>query len=199
MMPERDPILKYEDEQRIRALLAAEARADGLRTPESVERVLLGELRRRNRMAAIRRLAGAGAIAATTLFGLFWMRPDSSPVAPKTTPAPVAAVAPPAPVEVAIARPAPPPVRRPAVGQARPRRVVEPTPQLPAEFIPVGAWQALEPMERGAIVRVRMPKSSLPAMGIPVSGDRWNEFIPADIVLGEDGTMRAVRIVNTFQ
>ena len=68
-----------------------------------------------------------------------------------------------------------------------------------SEFIPVGTWQALEPMERGSIVRVRLPKSSLPGFGIPVSADRWNESIPAEVVLGEDGSMRAVRFVSARQ
>jgi hypothetical protein len=67
------------------------------------------------------------------------------------------------------------------------------------EFIPVGAWQAYEPMERGAIVRVRLPKSSLPGFGIAVSADRWNESLPADVVLGEDGSMRAIRLVSNVE
>lgn len=72
------------------------------------------------------------------------------------------------------------PVRRGTVAPAR-------------EFIPVGFWSGNEPMDRGTIVRVRLPKSALPAMGIPVSAERWGETVPAQVLLAEDGIVRAVR------
>jgi hypothetical protein len=54
-------------------------------------------------------------------------------------------------------------------------------------------------MERGSVHRVRLPRSSLTTFGIPVRPDRWNESVPADIVIGEDGTVRAVRFVSPMQ
>ena len=87
--------------------------------------------------------------------------------------------------------PSAPAKRRPAARRAAPVEA--------AEFIPVGAWQALEPIERGTIVRVRLPNSSLPGFGIPVSADRWNESFPADVVLAEDGSMRAIRLISNVQ
>lgn len=194
MKPES--MLPYDEEVKLRRLLRAAAEGDGMTTPGGVEQMLLSRLRREKRRAAAARVVGAGAIAATVLFGLGLLRERERPL-----PQPVAAVAPaPAPAAVAVDVPEAPraveavrrPRRRPVAREAAPR--VE-----AAEFIPVGAWQALEPMERGSIVRVRLSKASLPAFGIPVSPEVWNESIPADVVLGEDGTMRAVRFVRTSQ
>jgi hypothetical protein len=49
----------------------------------------------------------------------------------------------------------------------------------------------------GQIVRVRLPRSSLFAMGIelPVE-NQTTDKIKADLLIGEDGVMKAVRIVN---
>jgi len=200
MTPNRDPILSYDAEQRLRHLLATAAETDGLSTPGRVETALIGELRRRNRRVLTRRFAAVGALAAAVLLGLFFARPRPADL---PTPAPVTAAAPlqvpETPREPAIAPPPAPKVVN--VPHRRPRKPFEQQRIAAAQsdFIPVGTWQALEPMERGSIVRVRLPKSSLPSLGIPVSADRWNEFIPADVVLGEDGTMRAVRFVKASQ
>jgi hypothetical protein len=190
MTPDRNPILSYQDEELLRGALAEAARTDGLETPSRVEAALRGELRRRNRRGTALRVLAAGAIAATVLLGLWGSRPTApAPVAPVVaqiptpTPAPVVAKKTSAPVPVRR--------RRPVVQRTEPEEV--------AEFIPVGAWQAMEPIERGTIVRVRLPKSSLPGFGIPVSADRWNESFPADVVLAEDGSMRAIRFVSNVQ
>lgn len=198
MMPDRNPILSYDAEQRLRDLLASTAETDGLRAPDRVEAALIGELRRRKRWLLTGRLAAAGALAAAVLIGLLLTRP-----APPIPAPPPIAVSKPLEEKYAPA-PAPPPA--PVVMKVpyrQPRKPIEQQQRIaaikPNEFIPVGAWQALEPMERGSIVRVRLPKSSLPGLGIPVSADRWNESIPADVVLGEDGTLRAVRFVKASQ
>ena len=187
-----ESMLPYEEEAKIRRLLRAAAAGDGLSTPDRVERVLVERMRQARRRAAGVRVFAAGAIAATVLFGLGLLRDreEAAPVAAVVTPpkAPVIET-----VEAAPAvEPAKPVKRRRANRERAPR--MEPT-----EFIPVGAWQAIEPMERGSIVRVRLSKSTLPVLGIPVSPDVWNETVPADVVLGEDGTMRAVRFVRTAQ
>ena len=194
MTPDRNPILSYDTEQRLRAVLAEAAKTGGLQTPERVETALVAELRRRNRRILAGRTAAVGALAAAVMFGLFLTRP-TKPVAPP----PIAASA---PIEKITPVPSAPPVAINA--RVNRRRAPRPVERRVAavertEFIPVGPWQAMEPMERGSIIRVRLPKSSLPGFGIPVSADRWHETIPADIVLAEDGSMRAVRFVNTRQ
>ncbi len=201
MKPEQ--ILSFEEEQRMRALLAAAADSDGLTTPARVEQALRGELRRRARRGLAVRVAAAGTLAAAVLVGLALNRPPASVPAEPAVPVPLVAAESPRPAALT-----PMPAGRAALrAEARPRprarrRLEPPTVEQQgetSEFIPVGTWQALEPMERGSIIRVRLPKSSLPGFGIPVSADRWNESIPADVVLGEDGSMRAVRFVTTSQ
>jgi hypothetical protein len=201
MTPDGNPILSYDAEHRLRTLLAGAALRDGLQAPPQVEKALVGSLRRRNRRMMAGRIALASALAATVLLGLHLTRP----VAP-SVPSPVSANVP----ERFASDPSPAAQVRPSVVAKTPKRqrirrgAPKPAIQNLAareqnDFIPVGPWQAVEPMERGSIVRVQLPKSSLPGFGIPVSADRWNESIPADIVLGEDGTMRAVRFINTRQ
>jgi hypothetical protein len=188
-----ESMLPYEEETKVRGLLRAAAAGDGMSTPDRVERVLVERMRQARRRAAGMRVFAAGAIAATVLFGLGLLRDREES-------APVAAIAPaPAAPAVAVAAEAAPAIE-PAKPARRRRANRERAPRMEtAEFIPVGAWQAIEPMERGSIVRVRLSKSTLPALGIPVSPDVWNETVPADVVLGEDGTMRAVRFVRTAQ
>jgi hypothetical protein len=49
--------------------------------------------------------------------------------------------------------------------------------------------------EDGAIVRVLIPRAALASMGIPVS-DISDERVPAEVVIGEDGTPQAIRLVS---
>jgi len=72
-----------------------------------------------------------------------------------------------------------------------------------AETEDVGEFQALTytgdatDTTDGRIVRVELPRSSLFAMGVdlPVENQATNK-VKADLLIGEDGVMRAVRIVN---
>ncbi|HEU0122767.1 MAG TPA: hypothetical protein VFQ91_19700 [Bryobacteraceae bacterium] len=194
--------MSFADEERIRTALAAAAVTESAETPARVEAALLAGLRRRNRQGMAWRAAAAGAIAATVWIGLLTLRPGTPEVEPALAQQPKSTEPAAENLETVVAvelpaaarqRPAARPARRPAApGAAKPtaERVI---------YIPVGTWQAYEPIERGSIVRVRLPKSSLPNYGIPVSPDRWNESIPAEVVLGEDGSMRAIRFVSPVQ
>jgi len=201
MRLDRNRILSYEDEERLRTALAALADDDEAGAPAHVEAALVSELRRRNRRSAAARIAAAGGIAAAVLAGLWLLRPVTLDAPPPevleisreaATPSPAPAIE---TVIVEEARPVA--VRRVIRRPAAPRPAVR---LLPTDrFIPVGVWQAVEPMERGSIVRVRLPKSSLPVFGIAVIADRANESVPADVLLGEDGSLRAIRLVSAVQ
>jgi hypothetical protein len=198
MNPNRNPILSFDDETRLREALAAVAATDGLRTPAHVETALRAALRSRNRRRLATRLALSGSCAAAVFLGLFLSRPVSQVrTAPVAETGQVESFVPndvPAPLAAAPAPPVPATIRR----ATRPVPVRQAPSEQP-EFIPVGHWQAVEPMERGTIVRVRVPKSTLSGFGFPVNPDRWNESIPADVVLAEDGSMRAIRFVSNVQ
>jgi hypothetical protein len=53
----------------------------------------------------------------------------------------------------------------------------------------------LIPLEGGQLVRVRMPRSNLIPLGIPIDQGRASETIKADVLLSNDGLARAIRLV----
>jgi len=46
------------------------------------------------------------------------------------------------------------------------------------------------------VVRVQLPVSSLQLMGVPVSEESADSNVEADLLLGQDGLARAVRLVE---
>ena len=46
------------------------------------------------------------------------------------------------------------------------------------------------------IVRVEVPRSTLMMWGLPVNAERAGEMVQADVVIGEYGVARAIRILN---
>ena len=46
------------------------------------------------------------------------------------------------------------------------------------------------------LVRVELPRSALSSFGIPVNGEQAGGRVKADVLLGEDGTARAIRFVQ---
>lgn len=165
---------------------AAEQRLES--APVGVELMLRRELRARRwkrRMVWTAPLAAAAALAV-----FFW--PGAERAVPLVEPVPVVAraVEPPVePVEEVEVKPATPRVRR-----VRPPRGPAPQP-----FIAVGAWQAVEPIERANIVRTELPRATLARFGMPVGSGRLAEPAPVELLLGEDGTVRAIRLVSTVQ
>jgi hypothetical protein len=65
----------------------------------------------------------------------------------------------------------------------------------PSEFVIVPGAAALPPMESGSLIRVDVPVAMLPSLGLtppaaPVAA------VKADLIVGQDGLTRAVRLVN---
>jgi hypothetical protein len=50
--------------------------------------------------------------------------------------------------------------------------------------------------EQAAILRVRMQRSSLAALGLPVNEEREGEWIQVDLLVGNDGLPQAVRLAQ---
>lgn len=60
------------------------------------------------------------------------------------------------------------------------------------------AWpgaSAWPPLESGSLMRVELPLSLLPTLGLSAPSSA-NAMVPADIVVGQDGFARAVRLVQ---
>jgi hypothetical protein len=52
------------------------------------------------------------------------------------------------------------------------------------------------PMQRGQVIRVQMPRSALITFGFPVNIERADTTVKADLLVGEDGMARAIRFVR---
>jgi hypothetical protein len=62
-------------------------------------------------------------------------------------------------------------------------------------FVPWPGAQALPPLESGELIRVGLPVSALPALGL-LPPSPTVSVVQADIVIGQDGLARAVRLVQ---
>lgn len=64
------------------------------------------------------------------------------------------------------------------------------------EFVPVPYADDPAALEGGAIVRVTLPRSALPSFGLPISESDGPDSVFADLVVSEDGTPQAIRLVS---
>jgi hypothetical protein len=145
--------------------------ADGpVEAPGHIEERLRMEFRRQKRRRnLVRWTPWLGVAAAAGIALLVWVRSES----PKPAPAPaVAAVH-------AVAPVAPPATEEETDG-----------------FYPLPEAEALPAVENAMVVRVQLPVSSLQLMGVPVNAESADLNVQADLLLGQDGLARAVRLVE---
>jgi hypothetical protein len=64
------------------------------------------------------------------------------------------------------------------------------------EFVPVPYADDPAALEGGAIVRVTLPRSALASFGLPISESDGSDSVFADLVVSEDGTPQAIRLVS---
>lgn len=72
--------------------------------------------------------------------------------------------------------------------------VAEAADEVTTDFIPLDDGPA--PSGTTSVVRVQLPRTALTAFGLPVNEDRTEDLVQADLLLDEDGLMRAVRFVE---
>jgi hypothetical protein len=65
-----------------------------------------------------------------------------------------------------------------------------------SDFVPLVTADAGAPLDGGRMVRVEVPRAALAALGLPVSGERADETVKADLLLAHDGTARAIRLLR---
>ena len=63
-------------------------------------------------------------------------------------------------------------------------------------FVPVPYADDPAALEGGAIVRVTLPRSALVSFGLPITDGGDAETVAADLVVAEDGTPQAIRLVS---
>jgi anti-sigma factor RsiW len=84
-----------------------------------------------------------------------------------------------------------PPNRASKIPARRPPRVLR-----PAGFMAIPAATGLPDFESGEIVRTRIPVSSLPVYGVDIPPDAAGTLVEADLLVGQDGRARAIRLVT---
>jgi hypothetical protein len=181
-------------EQRLsEGLLAWSAASVEEQAPPRVEERLIAAFR--CQPAPVRRdrrwlaVAAAGSIAAAVLwFALKTPHPATPPSAPPT----IARVEPAPPAVVPVRE-----VKRNRRASHRPRRAVpSPRTEMATEFLPVAQDDGWTPLEGGRLVRVKLPRSALGLFGLPVDEERSPERVQADVMLSNDGLLRAIRFVK---
>ena len=120
-------------------------------------------------------------MAAAAAFALFFLVRPKPHVAPQVTNNTV--VKPYVP-EVAEVKP---PVRKVTRRRPQPHEVT-------TKFYPL--IEDAPPFERGELLRVSLPASSMRSVGLPVSEDRLSETVQADVLVGQEGLARAIRFVR---
>lgn len=79
----------------------------------------------------------------------------------------------------------------------QPRRIIarQPVPrEVDTEFFPLVG--AAPPFERGQLWRLEVPASTMRTVGLPVREEHLADRIQADVLVGEEGMIRAIRFVS---
>ncbi len=163
-------------------------------SPE-LERKLAMEFRKQ-RMKRLLPLWTA-AIAAMIIIGI-WLAPQQQHHVPLPVRTETAVLPPPeAEIEVPVA----------ALPEVPRQRVLVPVKKLPQQpvrqelrtsFYALGA-SAFSGTAEGYIVRVRVPRAAMASFGLPVNQELMDQRVDADLLVGDDGTARAIRFVRTIQ
>jgi hypothetical protein len=195
------------------ALTAAAARlraASPAEPPAYLEPLLLSRFlaarrpsRPRWRRATAATAMGAAAAIAAAVFVWF---PSVRPASRPRPPAPLAVSAPRSQPPVAAVRPGDSSSAEAGIAIASPRRAlvrtaaVPPRPPQPrgdaAPFVAIPYTLPLDPREPAAIVRMEMPVTALAAVGLAVAVPDPAARAQADVLVGEDGRIRAIRLVS---
>ncbi len=69
-------------------------------------------------------------------------------------------------------------------------------PGISTPFLPFLYADDLLPLETGQVVRIEMPRTALESFGLPMSEDRSAGRIQVDVLLGEDGLARGIRLLH---
>jgi len=112
---------------------------------------------------------------------------DAQPTSPPALSRPAAPVKTAPPARAVLSDP---PASQSAIAQSAITQ--SPIPQSPDVFVPLMPMTEQELAGSFQLVRVQMPRASLGALRSPL--DSPNELVEADVLLGEDGMARAIRV-----
>lgn len=89
----------------------------------------------------------------------------------------------------------PEPRKRRQAGRSMARKL--PAVIQPQGFVAVPTAAGLPRFESGVIVRMSLPVTALPSFGVDISPAESDQPIEADVLVGQDGLARAIRLVTT--
>lgn len=147
--------------------------------------------------------------AAWQLMSSAVLAPTTRPIAapPVTTPEHAAAeTASPArqipamntPIVAQVIAPVPARTARPARAAVAKESAVDPLAQF-AGFVMLPGVGTLPDFESGHVVRIDVPPAGLPAYGLDLLLDAVSASVEADLLVGQDGVPRAIRLASTNQ
>jgi len=64
------------------------------------------------------------------------------------------------------------------------------------EYLPLTYLAKTTAMDTGTIIRVRLSRSALVTLGLPVNLENSSDSVSAEVVMGDDGVARAIRLVQ---
>ena len=192
------------EEQLLTELLGDVARADAhLSAPHLELRVMQATALQRlspSRPIAMYVVIAAAAVFVVLVPAAFWMNTHvpapaatsivtttEQPIAPAAAP-----VVPKQPRPALTRRPIPPSQRAAEQPVAQSAIAHSPVAPSPDEFVPLMPMSEQELSGPFQLVRVQMPRASLGALRLPL--EHPNELVEADVLLGEDGMARAIRV-----
>ena len=163
--------------------------------PDALEARLVSAFREHHPARRTNRkwLWGSAAIAASLLATLAWRFPSIAPLQAPPGPRPVAVA--PQLVEPSSGKLVAKKATKPNAQKQRrpsPAQIATAPPPQAREFIQLPYAPDFDPYEGGQVVRVSVPGASVRGLGLPISADR----VQADVLLGDDGVARAIRLVS---
>jgi hypothetical protein len=69
--------------------------------------------------------------------------------------------------------------------------------EIVTQFFPL--LDVAPPFERGELLRVTVPASTMRRVGLPVNEERLGDRVYADVLVGQEGLARAIRFVSYEQ
>ena len=86
-------------------------------------------------------------------------------------------------------------VKAPARKPSNPR-TANPRTATPVEFMRIPSAIGLPELESGTVLRMELPLTALPEYGLDIAPDAVGASVEADILVGQDGQPRAIRLIG---
>ncbi|HYE73775.1 MAG TPA: hypothetical protein VEF04_10600 [Blastocatellia bacterium] len=68
--------------------------------------------------------------------------------------------------------------------------------EIATEYLPLTLAADLDDSDGGQIIRISLPRSALASFGLPVDPELADEIVRADVMMGDDGLARAIRLIE---